>query len=208
MGTDQTDIELVQACAKGDERAWRTLIDRYAPLVISIARRCGFSVEDCNDVLQTVSMILLREVARLRDGQSLAKWVITTTKRECWRKARRDRRRRDFAAQVRPDALLVRPELEDERLEREQAVRLALSRLSGRCRDLLQALVAAPGVADYQTVADRLRMPVGSIGPTRGRCLERLREELMTGGAWPLFEALAGKENLSPGVSRDDPRDS
>lgn len=167
-----TDAELVQACRAGDARAWEQLVERYGRLVAAIPRRMGMSSDDVDDVFQDVFTLLLRHLDGLRDEQRLAAWLITTTRRECWRRLRREREHAELPEELAADD----PGLIEEiaRGEREQAVRRAMLRLDARCRDLLTALFLDASQPDYSAIASRLRMAVGSIGPTRARCFRKL----------------------------------
>ncbi len=169
-----SDPVLVQSCLDGDERAWEELVDRYGRLVYSIPRRMGLSETDAQDVFQNVFATLLRHLANLRDQTRLSAWLITTTRREAWRLGRTSGRRLEFELDetIVDEAL---PPVDDVlRWEREQAVREAMRRLDDRCRELLTFLYLEPATPSYETVAARLAMPVGSIGPTRARCFKKL----------------------------------
>lgn len=163
--------ELVAACLAGDQRAWESLVDRYGRLVYSVPRRYGLSAEACDDVFQSVFLIVFRELATLRDGRRLAKWLITIAHHETGRWAARAARATGGPL---PEIPGVVPDDVVERLERQQMVREALAELGGRCEELLIALFSGPERPDYAAVAARLKMPIGSLGPTRARCLEKL----------------------------------
>lgn len=176
MTTNSTQ-ELVRRAAQGDERAWRALVDRYERLVYSVPRKYGFGEEGCADVFQQVFIKLHRSIGRLGDHPDLARWLLTTTYRECWRLGR-DRKKRQGVA-IDEVTLASNPDMDVlETLERQHAVRRALQELGGRCERLLTALFLTPNTVDYATVAKDLDMPEGSIGPTRNRCLAKLAEIL------------------------------
>jgi RNA polymerase sigma factor (sigma-70 family) len=172
---DQDDhAETVAAAARGDERAWRRLVHRYKRLVYSIPRGYRLGEEACEDVFQNVFVALVRELPKLSDARALPKWLITTTHRECWRANRR----------ARPGSLAM--EVESEELdpaqgadwEARQRLEEGLSALGGRCEKLLRMLYLTPAQVPYERVGEVLGMPVGSIGPTRSRCLAKLAELL------------------------------
>lgn len=174
-----SDATLIRRCRQGDERAWEMLLDRYQQPVYGIARSQGLNPEDAADVAQTVFTILLQSLDRLPDDSNLGGWLRVVTQRQAWRLLRRNRRELtgeldDIAAssellgQEAPD-LIGRWEL----LTQLQA---ALQRLSRRCRRLLQALYFTADRPSYADVARSLGIPVGSIGPTRARCLKKLKE--------------------------------
>lgn len=167
------DQQLVQACLAGDETAWSELVDRYSRLVYSVPARHGLPRESCEDVFQSVWALVVRHLEKLRDVQTLPAWLITTTQRETWRVGRKAAREGGLS----PDAgeLTWSDPEEAAMLEDRQRLRAALAELDTRCRDLLLA-VFAESVGSYDEVGERLGMPRGSIGPTRARCLEKLRE--------------------------------
>jgi RNA polymerase sigma factor (sigma-70 family) len=177
--------DLVHAAADGDQRAWDEIVERFAGLVWSVARSHRLGPADAADVSQTVWLRLVEHLHRLREPEALAGWIATTTRHECLRTLRRAGRElpddlSDAAAeradpQPGPEALVVRA-------ERRAIVWEALSRLSHRCQTLLRALATAPD-ASYAEISSALDMPIGSIGPTRGRCLEHLRRALPGGGS-------------------------
>jgi RNA polymerase sigma factor (sigma-70 family) len=141
-------------------------------LVLSVARRCGLSDADADDVFQIVFTTLFRRLEGLRDQTRLSSWLITTTYREAWRlgkTAQRDAPLSEAIVDVgTPPVDLVA------QTEREQAVREAMTRLDDRCRDLLTALFLSADQPAYDEIARRVGMPVGSIGPTRARCFKKL----------------------------------
>ncbi len=173
---------LVQACIEGDEGAWDELIARYGRLVYSIPLRSGLSRDDADDVFQNVCAIVLRDLHTLRDHTRLSSWLITTTHRECWRLRKRSR---IYTALDNTFVDRNAPPPEDIlQWEREQ-VREAVWRLNDRCRALLTALFFDPDEPTYEEVADRLGVPIGSIGPTRARCFKKLEGMLIEMGFEP-----------------------
>ena len=179
----RSDPELIAACMRNDRLAWDTLVDRYRRLVYSIPVRYHMTESDADDVFQGVFLILFQKLESLKDQTRLSGWLITTTHRECWRIGR-DRKRaldleNDFADVSQPD---------DQRLEqweRQQLVRQALAELGGQCEELLAALFLTPAEVDYERIAARLGMKVGSIGPTRARCFKKLEPILTRMGLEP-----------------------
>jgi RNA polymerase sigma factor (sigma-70 family) len=148
-----------------------------------VARAQGLDETQAADVVQTAWLELVRRLADIRSPQALSAWLVSTTKREAWQVRRRGRRtvHSDELAEVADDA----PDL-SERLvtdERDRVLWRHFQRLSERCRELLR-IVAMVERPDYTTVSQALGMPRGSIGPTRGRCLEKLRDLLRTDPQW------------------------
>ena len=172
--------ELVAAAAKGDDSAWAELVERYSPLVWGVARAHRLSGADAADVAQTVWLRLVEHLHTLREPAAVPGWLATTARYESLRVIRRSGRELpsdttpldERTPSTEPDPAAV-----VERAAQVEEVAAALDRLPLRCRTLLRALATWPD-ASYAEVSAALEMPVGSIGPTRGRCLDRLREEL------------------------------
>ncbi|MGH8969965.1 MAG: RNA polymerase sigma factor [Actinomycetes bacterium] len=176
---------LVRAAADGDSEAWNALVDRYAGLVWHVARGHRLSEADSADVAQTVWLRLVESLPRLREPKALGGWLATTTRNECLRVIRRAGREiADDSVELSEAPLGDEhsPEAVAELGEQRRLVVQALDRVSDRCRVLLRALAYTPD-RSYAEISEALSMPVGSIGPTRGRCLERLRRELVAVGA-------------------------
>lgn len=179
---------LLARCRKGDSRAWRELVDRFQSFVYSIPRRMGLSEEDAADVFQTTFIALHRSLDRLETAEALPKWLAVTAAREAAR-TRRLGTRIPVAARSDDDRPLDEVIAAEERTAEEESiaaceadlVRRAVQSMSGRCADLLGALYLEEERA-YQEIADRLGMPIGAIGPTRARCLEKLRQMLVKEG--------------------------
>ncbi|CAN5920334.1 sigma-70 family RNA polymerase sigma factor [soil metagenome] len=170
------DVEqLLRMAGDGDRSAWNELVDRYARLVWSVARSFGLDDATAADVSQTVWLRLVEHCDRIRDPARLAGWLGTTTRREALRVLRGRRRLQpselvDNAADrtaPQPDELLIEEETT-------RTVFTAFGALSEHCQQLLRLLCAEPRL-DYATVAELIGRPIGSLGPTRARCLDRLR---------------------------------
>ena len=176
----RNDAALVEACLKGDEDAWNELVERFGRLVYSIARRYGLSEANAEDVFQTVFIILYRKLNTIRDQSRLSAWLIRTTHRECYRvgKSARGHAELDHAVVD----VSAPAEEEASTWEIQHLVRRALCQLGGRCEQLLTALFLASGQPNYESIADQLGIKVGSIGPTRARCFEKLEKILVDMG--------------------------
>ena len=168
--------DMVTAAISGDERTWRSLVERFAPLVTSVVRRFRMTPEDADDVRQTVWLYLLEHLADLREPRALPGWIVTTTRREATRVLSGGRRVEPVDPQEdrRLDGI-DRSEVTADLLsaERRQAVRDGLSELPTRHRELLLLTVADPDIP-YRQISRRLGIPTGSIGPTRARTLRKL----------------------------------
>jgi RNA polymerase sigma factor (sigma-70 family) len=180
MRNDPRVTDLVTCARKGDQQAWDALVERYSPLIWSICRRYRLSDADAEDVCQAVWLRLVDQLDSLRDPAALPGWLTTTTRRECFRVQRATCRHSSAGQQLDfenvPDQ---RAEAADHELllaERNAALREAFKRLPPACQRLL-ALLIADSPVPYAEVSDRLGISVGSVGPNRGRCLDRLRRD-------------------------------
>jgi RNA polymerase sigma factor (sigma-70 family) len=178
-----SDEALVARCRGGDGTAWQLLVQRYQRLVHAIVRRAGLDEHAAADVFQTVFLRLVQHLPRIVDPTRLQAWIVTTAKRETFEQRRRaDRMVPITAGDDDTDAgfestLVDSSPHPDEAVEHWQLlvqVQLALERLDERCQRLIQVLFG-DNVIDYGEAAERLGMPAGSLGPTRARCLEKLR---------------------------------
>jgi len=171
--TDRSSREraLLARCRAGEQAAWGELLDDYERLVFSIPLRYGLSSEDAADVAQVVFTELLQSLDSLREDERLAGWLATVSRRQSWRVI--ERRKREPAVDELPDV----PDDPDpaETWTRTEWLYDGLLGLDDKCRQLLVALYLSGGDDSYAEVARRLGRPIGSIGPTRARCLERLR---------------------------------
>ena len=177
---DRHDIDagrLVRAAAAGDEAAWSVLVDRYSGLVWAIARNHRLSSADADEVFQTTWLRLVEHVDRLQDPAKVGGWLATTARHESLRLLRRAGRQIPMGDDLpEPDRYAPAP---DEALllaDRDSTLRTAFARLPERDQRLLRLLTADP-MPSYEEIGLALNMPTGSIGPTRARCLERLRRE-------------------------------
>jgi len=177
----QTDRDLIRACRSGDTRAWERLLDKYERLVFAISLNYGLTTDEAADITQITFTILLQNLDTLPDDIRLSPWLATVARRHTWRLLAQNRREA-----VNPDEDLAGNEAlggivdDRERWERAEWIIQGLSMLDERCRQLLLALYFDAEQPSYADVADRLNMPIGSIGPTRARCLERMRQSLQT----------------------------
>jgi RNA polymerase sigma factor (sigma-70 family) len=176
--TFSATASLLARAAQGDQRAWDELVDEHTRLLWSVARSFRLDAADANDVVQTTWLRLVEHLDRIEDPTRLVGWLVTTARREAMRVLRRSGRERPIVE----DTVLDRPDgappvdtglLLD---ERDQALWQAFDRLGEKCQQLLRIAVADPQAYDEISVV--LDMPVGSIGPTRRRCLTQLKRLL------------------------------
>ena len=176
----ETDRSLIRGCCKGDVGAWERLLDRYEPLVFSVARRYGLSREDAADVTQLTFTILIQSIDSLPEDSNLGAWLATVARRHTWRLLDRNRREgagdRESLDVVNVPAARGGDPDSVEHWELSEWLNQGLSLVGNPCRDLLTALYLEPEQPSYAEVAERLGMAVGSVGPTRIRCLKRLRQ--------------------------------
>lgn len=167
----------------GGEGAWSELVRRHGPLAWAVIRRAGVDGADAADVYQTAWLAALQSLPRLRDPSRFAPWLARTAHLQAVRLRRTYGITRRVLSRVDAREEDDRAPDEDiERFETRGAVAAALSRVGARCESLLRALYYEDPPPAYADLARRLGMPVGSIGPTRARCLEKL-DKLMGGGS-------------------------
>ena len=190
MRDDPVVTDLVIRARNGEEQAWDALVDRYVPLIWSICRMHRLCGADAEDVGQNVWVQLVDQLDKIRDPAALPGWLATTTRRECLRALRGAQgpvgavrvldteKILDKQAETAEQELLV--------AERQAALREAFRRLPPHCQRLITMLLADPPLS-YAEIGARLGIPVGSIGPNRVRCLDRLRRD-------PVIAALINAE--------------
>lgn len=183
------DAELVDRCRRGDAGAWGLLVKRYQRLVYTVALRMGLDAHGAADVFQTVFVRLVEHLPRLSQPERLQAWIVTTAKREGLRLRQLGQRTVSMTRDTDADGDDAGPALEDTladdapgaedqlaELQLLNLLRNGLDRLDPRCRELLLLVFRADDERlPYDEVARRLNIPVGSIGPTRSRCLGKLR---------------------------------
>ena len=178
MRDDPLVIAMVNRAAAGDQGAWNQIVERYSPLVWSICLRYRLDRQDSDDVGQSVWLLLVERIGMLREPAALPGWLATTTQRECLRVLRTSRRHDhvelpDEQLSLDLDAAMIEEELLA--AERDAAVRAAFAELPRGCRELL-AMLTGDQPHSYEDISATLGMRVGSIGPMRARCLDRLRQ--------------------------------
>jgi RNA polymerase sigma factor (sigma-70 family) len=177
----RTDEELVMACRRGDESAWEEITYKYQNLLYSIPRRAGLGRDLAGDVLQEVFTTLFLKLDHLEKPEFLKSWLVTTTRHKTIHLIERETRGRPRSIsddETDPAFEIIdKAPLADEvliKLEREAQIQKAFDEMEGRCRRLLTMLYVDSEKRPYTEIAEELQMPVGSIGPTRARCMEKL----------------------------------
>lgn len=178
---DANNAALVQGCLAGAEAAWAALFTRYSRLIYKIPLSFGFPLLDAEELFQEIALEIVERLADLREPERLHPWIVTIARRVCIR------RFRSAPKYATVDFQLLENEFERDadsledlliRLEEYNLLRKALAELEPRCRALLSELFLKEQPLSHNAVADLLQMPLGSIGPTRTRCLDKLREHV------------------------------
>jgi|SRR5688572_2328244 len=167
-----SDRDLIDSCLQGEQRAWTELIERYERLIYSVARKLCPQSEDCADVFQRVCLDLYENLQQLRNDRTLPAWLITVTRRRSYAYIREKR------ADISLDDYLTEYDPQVETVEKEFLLERAVAELPDRCESLIRLLYFDATEPSYAEVAQHLGMPVASVGPTRARCLEKLRKML------------------------------
>jgi RNA polymerase sigma factor (sigma-70 family) len=179
-GSDSGIVEIVSAAAQGDQQAWNQLVERYSGLLWAVARGHRLGTADAADVVQTTWLRLIEHLPQIRNREGIGAWLATTARRECLRLLRNGARCQPTdEMELLVDAVADHAELDSALLtaERDAELWAAFSRLPARDQALLR-LLAVDSPPSYEEISAALGMPIGSIGPTRARSLERLRREL------------------------------
>ena len=192
---DEDDAALVARCRTGEAAAWEVLVRRYQRLVYAVVRRGGLDEHSAADVFQTVFVRLLANLSRIAQPDRLHAWIVTTAKREMLLALKRSRRTVSMTREpddesggdgtssvdhIADSALL--PEEALDQIQQLDLLRRGLDRLDARCRDLLRLLFHSDDEkVPYEEIGRLMNMSIGSIGPTRARCLARLRTLVDTG---------------------------
>jgi RNA polymerase sigma factor (sigma-70 family) len=170
---DALDIELIEQCLRGEQDAWAELINRYQRLIYSVARTVCPEPEDSADVFQYVCLEWYQHLGRLRDVRTLPAWLITVTRRRAFAVLRSRKASAPLDEELEPFI-----DNQIRLIEKEYGLERAIEQLPDRCRRLLILLYFDPKEPTYVEIAQRMEMPVPSVGPTRARCLEKLKKLL------------------------------
>lgn len=182
--TDQSNGELIARCLRGESDAWAALVDRYAALVHSVPVRHGLAPMEVDDVGQDVFLALARNLDRIESPDALPAWLLITARRLSWRAVQKRRREENWHPQADGSAAprgtpLSQPLPTIDALlsgwARQEAIQAGFARLDTKCRALLELLFLDRAEPVYEEISARLGIAVGSIGPTRSRCLHKLR---------------------------------
>jgi RNA polymerase sigma factor (sigma-70 family) len=196
MRDDPSVVSLVARAASGEQAAWDQIVERYAPLVWAICLRHQLDRARIDDIGQSVWLLLVENIGRLREPAALPGWIATTTRRECLRALRAASR----PGQEVPTPFEDQPADESANIEQDiieaelhAALRAAFAELPAGCRELLSMMISDPAPG-YASISATLGLPMGSIGPTRARCLAKLRRS-------PHLAAVLAGQDVGPAIS-------
>jgi len=182
--TDSSLLDTMAAAVDGDSLAWDALVRRFGGMIMAIARSCRLNDADVAEVHQLTWLRLVENIGRIEQPERVGAWLATTARRESLRIVRA-KGRISFdhdGLMERPDANVKPADAGPLADERSDAVRRAFAQLPPHCRRML-SILGGDSPPSYKEISKRLSMPIGSIGPTRGRCLEHLRRILEEQGA-------------------------
>lgn len=201
------DRALIQACRDGDAAAWEALIHRYRRLIYSIPIAYRLRPDQADDVFQRVALKLFENLEHLRSAEGLPSWLVVTTRRECRFLSQGEARFRGIEEEEIEQLSEDSPDVVEtlHQIECEHAVSLALQSMGDPCRTLLHALYVEEPTPSYEEIGKRLGRPVGSLGPTRARCLAKL-QKLYTKMNGPSRGPRDGRISVEQGAS-PDPRE-
>jgi RNA polymerase sigma factor (sigma-70 family) len=187
-----SDEPLILACLQGDGNAWDVLVKRYQRLIYTIPRRAGLDEDQAAEVFQRTFVKLLENLPRVRRPASIHAWLVTTARRETLHLLRLQHMEQFVSqvATVEDDLILIEtipddqplPNEQLESLEEQHVIREAIAAMDERSRKLLTLLYYHPSPLSYAEIAEALDIPEGSVGPTRARCLLKLRRMLEQAG--------------------------
>ena len=172
---ERSDAELLAAIRAGDDTAWAELVRRYAGRIWATARAQSLTPELASDVVQTVWLVLLDKISTIRNDESIRFWLTTVARHEAIRVSKSQRRLgTDTSLPYLADPTSSTAHDVIERTDQIASVRLAMTQISERCRELLHLLFSEAEMS-YREIADLLGRPIGSLGAQRSRCLDELR---------------------------------
>ena len=176
------DDELVAGCVEGRAECWAALIDRYRRLIYSVPRRFGLHADHADEIFQRTCISLFDSLSGLRNIDRITGWISVTAANHARMMIRANRRRTDADPEWFDEGIDEPPADELARVEEAALLRASLNRIDARCRRLLEVLYFDRESLGYDAISKRLGMPRGSIGPTRARCLDKLRRQLQESG--------------------------
>ncbi len=172
--------ELVEGLRTNSDAAWRAFVDQYGKLIHSVAVRVGLNSDEIDDHFQGVCLSVLRSIGKLRDSRYLVSWVYKIAYRAAIdsRRRKRDSVPVDSYSEAESTALQVEPSIIEEMQQLQTVAQLmdSLDELDPKCGRLLKLLFLAEPQLSYEEISRKEDLPLGSIGPNRARCLEKLQK--------------------------------
>lgn len=173
---------LIRNCISGDEAAWKLFFELYGRLIYTIPARFGFSSPDCDEIFQEASLEIVSRLSSVQQPERLQAWIVTITRRTCIRRFRQKTDKNTIGLDewepaedsVMDEGVLSRLQLAEERI----LLHRAMGELDLKCQLLLTELFLSDEELSYAEIGEKLNIPVGSIGPTRKRCIDALRTVL------------------------------
>ena len=172
------DSQLIEWCLNGEEKAWTVLIERYSRLIYTIPFRFGFTKMVADEIFQETCLILLEKMETLREKDRVRSWLVTVCRRVCIQRLKQMDELQSIE-NIEVDGRVLPLDNELMLLEQHHIIHEALSQLPERCQKLLKALFFEAPPPSYEEISKELAISVGSIGPTRIRCLDKLEQELL-----------------------------
>jgi RNA polymerase sigma factor (sigma-70 family) len=188
--------EHVEDLRAGQPAAWQQFMKEQGRVILAVGRRVGLDANDREELFQNTCLIAYRSIEQLRDASRLSSWVYSIAYRTGIELARK---RKQLGGPDDPELERLAstepsPEQILERIETSRNVRQSLDKIGDTCRDLLDLLYLHPEEPSYEEISRRLSMPIGSIGPTRARCLEKLRKALTAVSGCPKSGTTAAED--------------
>lgn len=177
-----SDERLVRECLDGNEQAWSALIDKYKKLIYSIPIKWELPREEANDIFQSVCVDLYTELSNLREPKALPKWLMQTTLHKCAKYRRQQARFSDEEIAKASATEASKADSIVEEVQQEQILRDSIAAVAGRCAEMIRMLFFETPARPYSEIAEELGLATGSIGFIRGRCLDRLKKQLISRG--------------------------
>jgi RNA polymerase sigma factor (sigma-70 family) len=179
--SNSDDSQLIDACLAGDEKAWEALIQRYSALIYTIPLRFGFSKGIADEIFQETCLILLEKLQSISRRERLSAWLVTVCRRACIQRWHQSKRLDPLGDQDSDHQTEFHEFFEEELLLIEQHLLLhqAIEKLEPRCQQIIKARYFETPPRSYNQIALELDVPLGSIGPVRLRCLEKLKNEIL-----------------------------
>lgn len=199
--------DLLRACLRGEDAAWRIFLERYGDLIYSVPLKMGVRRSDAEEIFQNALLAIYRRLGTLRDPGRIVNWVSEIARRQTLYYLRKRTHEAAEPAEGLPEMVDEAPLPQEalESLEASQVIREGLLDLSPRCRDLLTALYLADAAPSYKEIAERYGIAIGTVGPTRAHCLKALRAALVERG---YREETAPRRQKHGPTDKGAPRDS